>query len=109
MDVLIRSRASLHLEILALRHQLAVLQGGGGCSRPKPADRLFWVWLARAWSGWQDVLVFVKRSTAVSWQRKRFRDHWRRLSPPGPRGRPRIAGKIRDLIRKMSQANPSWG
>ena len=109
MVALLRSRASLHLEILALRHQLAVLQGGGGRPRLKPADRLFWVWLSRAWSGWQDVLVFLKPSTVISWQRKRFRDHWTRLSRPGRPGRPRIAKEIRDLIRKISRANPSWG
>ena len=41
-----RSRAALHLEILALRHQVAVLN----CSRPSQlrltaADRVLWVWL----------------------------------------------------------------
>ena len=109
MGALLRSRASLQLEILALRHQLAVLQGGGQRPRLKPADRLLWVWLSRAWSGWQDVLVFVKPSTIISWQRKRFRDHWTRLSRPGTPGRPRIAPEIRELIRRMSRANPSWG
>jgi hypothetical protein len=35
-----RSRVSLHLEVLALRHQLAVLQDGGRRPRLNPADRL---------------------------------------------------------------------
>ncbi|MBW1687044.1 MAG: transposase [Deltaproteobacteria bacterium] len=105
----LRSRLSLHLEVLALRHQLAVLQGGGRRPRLKPADRLLWVWLSQAWSGWQDALVLVKPRTVISWQRKRFRDHWRRLSRRGRPGRPAIAQEVRDLIRKMSRANPSWG
>ena len=109
MVALLRSRTSLQLEILALRHQLAVLQGSRGRPRLKPADRLLWVWLSRTWSGWQDALVFVKPSTVISWQRRRFRDHWRRLSCPGTPGRPLIAQEIRDLIRKISLANPSWG
>ena len=50
----LRSGASLHLEILALRYQLAVLHHGGRCPRLKPVDRLLWVWLSRAWSGWQE-------------------------------------------------------
>ena len=87
----LRSRVSLHLKVLALRHQLAVFQGGGRRPRLKPADRLLWAWLSRAWSGWQDALVFVKPSTVISWQRKRFRDHWTRLSRPGRPGRPSIA------------------
>jgi hypothetical protein len=41
----LHSRASLHLEILALRHQLAVLQDSGWRPRLNPADRLLWVWL----------------------------------------------------------------
>ena len=40
MVALLGSRASLHLEILALRHQLAVLQRDGRLPRLKPADRL---------------------------------------------------------------------
>jgi putative transposase len=46
-----RSRAALHLEILALRHQLDVLQR----TRPQrirlaETDRWLWVMLARCWS-----------------------------------------------------------
>jgi putative transposase len=104
-----RSRRSLQLEILALRHQLAVYQ----CSVPRPCiqptDRLFWSWLARLWSGWQDVLVLVQPRTVVAWQQKRFREHWRRLSQSSKPGRPAIAKEVRELIRTMSQANPTWG
>jgi len=42
-------------------------------------------------------------------ERKRFRDHWTRLSRHGKVGRPAVAKAIRDLIRKMSDANPTWG
>jgi hypothetical protein len=104
MVALLRSRASLQLEILALRHQLAVLQGGGRRPGLKPADRLLWVWLSRTWSGWQDALVFVKPSTVLSWQRKRFRHHWTRLSRPGRPGRPRIADRERSRPRLVGRA-----
>jgi hypothetical protein len=105
----LRSRASLHLEVLPLRHQLAVLHNGGRRPRLEPVDRLFWVWLSRAWSGWQGALVFLKPRTVISWQRKRFRDHWTRLSRRGRPGWPAIAKELRDLIRKMSESNPAWG
>jgi transposase InsO family protein len=74
----------------------------------QPTDRLFWSWLARAWSGWEDVLVLVQPRTVVAWQQKRFREHWRRLSQRGKPGRPVIAMELHDLIRTMSQANPTW-
>ena len=51
----------------------------------------------------------MKPRTVISWQRKRFRDHWTRLSRPGRPGRPPIAKEVRDLIRKMSESNPAWG
>jgi putative transposase len=75
----IRSRRSLQLEILALRHQLAVYQRSVPRPRIQPTGRLFWSWLARVWSGWQDVLVFVQPRTVMAWQQKGFREHWRRL------------------------------
>ena len=104
-----RSRVSLQMEILALRHQLSVLRQYGKRPRIRVIDRLFWVWLSKIWSGWRDAVVFVKPSTVIAWQRKRFRDHWAKLSQRGKLGRPPVAQEIRDLIRKLSTANPTWG
>jgi hypothetical protein len=61
------------------------------------------------WTGWRQHLFFVKPNTIIAWQRKRFRDHWRRLSQAGQPGRPPIAKEIRDLFRRLSRANPTWG
>jgi len=104
-----RSRLSLHMEMLALRHQLAVYQRTGKRPRTRPAYRILWAWLSRIWPNWRDVLVFVKPATVVAWQRRRFRDHWRRLSQNSGPGRPQVAKEIRELIRKMSKANPTGG
>src|SRR5688572_20516730 len=48
-----RSRAALQLEILALRHQIGILQRS--VKRPKltPLDRLLWTWLCSVWKDWQ--------------------------------------------------------
>jgi putative transposase len=104
-----RSSTSLRLENLALRHQLAVYKQTVPRPRLRRADRLFWAWLSRLWAGWQEALAFVQPRTVLAWQRKRFRDHWRRLSQRGTPGRPAIAQDTRDLIRAMWQANPTWG
>jgi transposase InsO family protein len=45
----------------------------------------------------------------VAWQRRRFRDHWRKLSQSGKPGQPAVAKEVRDLIRRISLANPLWG
>ena len=103
------SRQSMQLEILALRHQLAVYQQSVPRPRIQPTDRLLWGWLARLWAGWQDVLVFVQPRTVLTWQQQRFRVYWRRLSQGGKPGRPAVAKEVRELIRDMSQTNPTWG
>jgi putative transposase len=106
---LFQSRASLHLENLALRHQLAVYQQTVQHPRIRPSDRLFWACLSRLWAGWQQALAFVRPRTILAWQRQRVRDHWRRLSQRGQPGRPAIPKEVRQLIRDMWRANPTWG
>jgi len=44
-----RSRMSLQLEIVALRHQLALYQRSSRRPWIHPSDRIFWTWLARYW------------------------------------------------------------
>ena len=55
-----RIRRELVLENLALRHQLLVLSRSSRRPRLRPADRLFWSWLARHWTSWRSVLVLVQ-------------------------------------------------
>jgi hypothetical protein len=103
-----RSRACLQLKILALQHQLSVYKHSRKRPKISVADRIFWVWLSRIWADCFGSLVFVKPETLIKWQRKRFREHWAKLSQGKP-GRPKVEKEIRDLIRKMSIANPLWG
>jgi putative transposase len=106
---LFQSHASLCLEHLALRHQLAVYRQTIHRPRLRPTDRLFWVWLSRLWTGWQAALTFVQPRTILAWQQQRFRDHWRGLSQQRTPGRPAIAKEVRQLIRDMWQSNLTWG
>jgi hypothetical protein len=66
---LVRSAASLRLENLALRHQLAVYQQTGARPRLRATDRLCWAWLSCRWPGWQEALAFVQPRTVLAWQR----------------------------------------
>jgi hypothetical protein len=105
-----RSRAALQVEILALRNQLTVLKRSlRGRVRLKFADRLLWVGLSRLWSQWRSALLVVKPETVIAWHRRGFRWYWRRKSRQGEAGRPAIDGQVRQLIGKMSSANPLWG
>src|SRR5205809_302316 len=67
----VRSRVALHLEVLALRHQVQVLQRShSGRLRLAHADRWLWAWLSHVWRGWRTALVIVKPDTVVAWHRK---------------------------------------
>jgi putative transposase len=105
-----RTRALLQVEILALRHQVAVLKRSQRRRlRLNSADRLFWVWLSRLWSQWRSALFIVKPETVIAWHRKGFRLYWTWKSGRGTPGRPEVGEEIRELIRKMSRANSLWG
>src|ERR1700687_3665888 len=69
-----RRRASLELELVALRHQVAVLRRQRpGRLRLFSTDRLLWVWLYRIWPRALNAIVLIKPATVIQWHRKGFR------------------------------------
>lgn len=106
----LQTRAELHAEILALRHQLLVLQRSKRShkARLSIADRAFWVLLSQLWSGWRSALLIVKPETVIAWHRRGFRLYWSWKSRH-PQGRPSVSQEVIDLIRQMNRANPRWG
>ena len=109
LSSLFRSRATLQLENLALRHQIGVLRRSAR-KRPKltSGDRLLWVWLSRIWSDWRSALAIVKPETVIAWHRAGFRLFWTWKVRRGQPGRPLISREVRDPIRKMCRENPGW-
>src|SRR6516165_7384493 len=104
------TRAALQFEILALRHQLNVLRRSQrGRVRLSRADRLFWTWLRRFWPAWRSALVVVKPETVMAWHRKGFQLFWTWKSCHRQPGRPELPPDTRELIRRMSLANPLLG
>jgi hypothetical protein len=105
----VTSRADLIAENLALRHQLSILQRSAKRPQLRPLDRLFWVWLSCLWPNWRSALNIFQLDTVTKWHQQGFKLYWRWLSKPRKGGRPPIEQEIRDLIRRMSHDNPSWG
>src|SRR2546428_322234 len=99
----------LAIETLDLRQQLAVYKRTAPRPRLRTTDRLLWVGLARVWAGRRQALVIVSPDTVLRWQRRRFREHWTRLSDRPRLGRAPISAETADLIRKMAATNPLWG
>ncbi len=106
---LVRDRAELATENVALRQQLAILEQRSKRPRLRKRDRIFWAWLSRFWLNWRSVLVIVQPETVVRWHQEGFRLYWRWKSGSGKVGRPTIDTEIRKLIRRMSRENPLWG
>jgi putative transposase len=104
-----QSQLSMKMEIATLRHQLFVYQRKGKRPEIKPTDRILWSWISQIWPGWKNALIFVKPATVVAWRRKKFKEHWAKLSKNGKPGRPATDPEIVRLIRNMSKANPFWG
>src|SRR3977135_4266089 len=104
----VRSRASLELALVALRHQVTVLRRRRpGQPRLFSTDRLLWVWLYRIWPKVLNAMVLVRPATVLGWHRQGFRPYWRCRSRH--LGRPGMNRETRNLIRKISRANPLWG
>jgi len=104
---ILQRRATLALENLALRQQLAVLRRSVKRPRIRPRDRVFWVLLRRFCPTWRSHVILVKPDTVVRWHRRGFKLFWRWKSRNG--GRPRIAPDVIALIRRMSRENATWG
>src|SRR6202140_147404 len=95
-----RSRAELELEVIALRHQLAVLRRQRpGRTQLFARDRLLWIWLYRVWPRGLNIMVLVKPATVVQWHRQGFRLYWRWRSRSR---RPSVDRKVRHLIRQKN-------
>ena len=100
-------------EILALRHQVTVLQRQLGTNRPRfsPADRAFLAALLHRLP--RDVLgrfrLLVRPDTVLRWHRNLLaRRHAARSRPRRP-GRPRTVRSIRLLVLRLARENPAWG
>jgi putative transposase len=105
---LLRSRAAMATENLALRQQLATLKRKRQRPRLRRCDRIFWVLLKCLWRDWRSALAIVKPETVVRWHRAGFRLYWRWKSR-AKNGRPKVERQVRDLINRISRENPTWG
>ena len=103
------ARSPVEADIVALRHQVAVLQRQSH-HRPKLMcwDRLLFAALYRVQPDVLRSISIVRPETVVRWHRAGFRLYWKHKSR-GKVGRPRVPGEMRTLIRKISIANPLWG
>jgi putative transposase len=102
----LRSDEFKELEIVVLRHELAVLRRQVARPELTPCDRVF---LAAASQllprgNWQSFVVTP--TTLLRWHRRLVTRRW---TYPGRVGRPPVAGEIRELVLRLACENPRWG
>jgi putative transposase len=109
LRAILRTRADLALENLALRQQLAMLRRRSKRPHLVPLDRAFWVWLSKLWPRWRDALHVVRPETVIRWHRQGFRVFWTWKSRRMRIGRPPVGPEVAGLVRTMALTNPLWG
>ncbi len=100
------SDAERDLEILALRHQVAVLRRQ--VKRPDllPADRMI---LAALGLRLPPGRLLFSPATLLRWHRELVRKHWSAFGLRPRRGRPPISDELRNLILRLGRENPRGG
>ena len=96
-------------EILALRHQVLVLQRQINRPRFTETDRTMLAVLSRVFDRRRlgEVFLIVKPDTVIGWHRRLVTRHWTQL--PARPGRPPVISEIRQLALRLASENPTWG
>jgi putative transposase len=103
----LRSREFKELEIVVLRHELAVL--GRQIHRPRldERDRVFLAAANRLLGRASRPSFFVRPDTLLDWHRQLVHRRW---TYAGRRpGRPAVSEEIRELVLRLARENPRWG
>ena len=106
LDLLVicrKTEAALQIEVLALRHQLRVLERQVHRPRLRPADRLLLSALSRMLPrpAWRSFLVSPE--TLLRWHRELVHWRWALYARRPPRGRPRQSAERQELIVRLAR------
>jgi putative transposase len=101
------------VEILALRHQIMVLQRQLGERKPRfePSDRALSAALLHRlpMEVLRRVRLLVRPDTVLRWHRDLIARRHAARSRPRRTGRPRTLRSIRALVLRLARDNPAWG
>ena len=102
-----RSDTTKEIEILVLRHQLAVLQRRSPRPRISWPDRALIAALTRLLPTRRRLGFLVTPATILRWHQRLVSRHW--TTQPARSGRPSIPAGLRALAVRLATENPTWG
>jgi hypothetical protein len=105
--LLARGDAAKDLEILVLRHQLAVLRRQRPRPKLEPADRALLAAVSRVLPRSRWSCFFVTPETLLRWHRRLVTGAW--TYPHRQTGRPPLDQAVQQLIIRLATENPRWG
>jgi transposase InsO family protein len=102
-----RSEEANEVEVLALRHEVAILRRQVARPRLEPADRALFAALSRLLprSRWESLAVTP--ATLVAWHRRLVARRW--TYPHRYPGRPAVDEQTTALVVRLASENPRWG
>src|SRR5204863_4842592 len=101
-----RDGGAKDVELLVLRHQVAVLRRQVHRPDLQPADRVVLTALSRLLPRTRWSAFFVTPATLLRWHRELIARRW--TYPHTRPGRPRIDKHIGELVLRLAAENPSW-
>jgi putative transposase len=101
-----RSTDAKEVEILVLRHQLAILRRHHPRPRLQPKDRALLAALSRLLPRPRWSTFMVTPETLLGWHRRMVRRRW--SYPAQGRGRPSVPQQVQTLIVRLATENPRW-
>jgi hypothetical protein len=104
---LARDGGATDVELLVLRHEVAVLRRQVDRPELQPADRVVLAALSRLLPRHRWSAFFVTPATLLRWHRHLIARHWT-FAHARPGRRP-VEPQIRALVLRLAAENPTWG